>query len=125
MGTRRDTGSSEDHAAICDAATRAMKPVKKKGKENESGHARTDSAVIRGLVLDAITTITEHDPETVARGLVRDAIDKSMAKEPDRFGKGEIAGVAAPEAANNAASTGSMLPMLTLGIPGSPTTASR
>ena len=50
-------------------------------------------------------------------------LTKSMSKEPGRFGKGEIAGVAAPEAANNAASTGSMLPMLTLGIPGSPTTA--
>jgi putative tricarboxylic transport membrane protein len=48
---------------------------------------------------------------------------KSMAKEPDTFGKGNLAGVVAPEAANNAASTGSMLPMLTLGIPGSPTTA--
>ena len=50
-------------------------------------------------------------------------IAKSMSKEPDTFGKGNINGVAAPEAANNAASTGSMLPMLTLGIPGSPTTA--
>ncbi len=50
-------------------------------------------------------------------------LTKSFAKEPDKFGKGEIAGVAAPEAANNAASTGSMLPMMTLGIPGSPTTA--
>jgi len=50
-------------------------------------------------------------------------IAKSMSKEPDTFGKGNINGVAEPEAANNAASTGSMLPMLTLGIPGSPTTA--
>ena len=48
---------------------------------------------------------------------------KSMSKEPERYGKGEVNGVVAPEAANNAASTGSMLPMLTLGIPGSPTTA--
>jgi len=48
---------------------------------------------------------------------------KSMAKNPDAYGKGEINGVVAPESANNAASTGSMLPMLTLGIPGSPTTA--
>jgi putative tricarboxylic transport membrane protein len=48
---------------------------------------------------------------------------KSIAKDPDSFGKGNLNGVAAPEAANNAASTGSMLPMLTLGIPGSPTTA--
>jgi len=48
---------------------------------------------------------------------------KSMSEDPDKFGKGEIRGVVAPESANNAASTGSMLPMLTLGIPGSPTTA--
>lgn len=50
-------------------------------------------------------------------------VAKTMAKDPDSFGKGNIAGVAAPETANNAASTGSMLPMITLGIPGSPTTA--
>ena len=48
---------------------------------------------------------------------------KSMSKDPDSFGKGNVHGVAGPESANNAASTGSMLPMLTLGIPGSPTTA--
>jgi putative tricarboxylic transport membrane protein len=48
---------------------------------------------------------------------------KTFSKDPDSFGKGNVSGVAAPEAANNAASTGSMLPMITLGIPGSPTTA--
>lgn len=48
---------------------------------------------------------------------------KTFSKDSDSFGKGNVAGVAAPEAANNAASTGSMLPMITLGIPGSPTTA--
>ncbi len=48
---------------------------------------------------------------------------KTFSKEPETFGKGNVSGVAAPEAANNAASTGSMLPMITLGIPGSPTTA--
>jgi len=48
---------------------------------------------------------------------------KTFSKDPDSFGKGNPAGVAAPESANNAASTGSMLPMITLGIPGSPTTA--
>jgi putative tricarboxylic transport membrane protein len=48
---------------------------------------------------------------------------KTMSKNPDSYGKGNVDGVVAPEAANNAASTGSMLPMLTLGIPGSPTTA--
>lgn len=50
-------------------------------------------------------------------------LTKTFSKDPSSFGKGNPAGVAVPEAANNAASTGSMLPMLTLGIPGSPTTA--
>jgi putative tricarboxylic transport membrane protein len=48
---------------------------------------------------------------------------KTMSKDPESYGKGNVDGVVAPESANNAASTGSMLPMLTLGIPGSPTTA--
>ncbi|WP_424970580.1 tripartite tricarboxylate transporter permease [Dinoroseobacter sp. S76] len=50
-------------------------------------------------------------------------IARTTSKKGKNFGKGEIEGVAAPETANNAASTGSLLPMLTLGIPGSPTTA--
>jgi putative tricarboxylic transport membrane protein len=48
---------------------------------------------------------------------------KTFAKDPQSFGRGNPRGVAAPESANNAASTGAMLPMITLGIPGSPTTA--
>ena len=50
-------------------------------------------------------------------------VTKLTSKDPDSFGKGSMDGVAAPEAANNSASTGAMLPMMTLGIPGSPTTA--
>ena len=50
-------------------------------------------------------------------------VAKMVSKNPEEFGKGSIDGVAAPEAANNSASTGAMLPMMTLGIPGSPTTA--
>ena len=45
-------------------------------------------------------------------------LSKTFSKDPESFGKGNVSGVAAPEAANNAASTGSMLPMITLGIPG-------
>ncbi len=50
-------------------------------------------------------------------------VAKMTGKDPSSYGKGNPDGVAAPESANNSASTGSMLPMLTLGIPGSPTTA--
>ena len=46
------------------------------------------------------------------------------AEEREKFGKGSIRGLAAPETANNAACTGSFVPMLTLGIPGSGTTYS-
>lgn len=50
-------------------------------------------------------------------------IAQKTSKHPEEFGKGAIEGVLAPEAANNAAGTGSILPMLVLGIPGSPTAA--
>jgi putative tricarboxylic transport membrane protein len=46
-----------------------------------------------------------------------------MSKDPDSFGKGRIEGVVAPETAAHAAGTAALLPMLTLGIPGSPTAA--
>ncbi|MDB4022251.1 tripartite tricarboxylate transporter permease [Litorivicinus sp.] len=53
------------------------------------------------------------------------AIERNLAPpgEREKFGKGSIRGLAAPETANNAACTGSFVPMLTLGIPGSGTTA--
>ncbi|AZU62829.1 tripartite tricarboxylate transporter permease [Neobacillus mesonae] len=50
-------------------------------------------------------------------------LEKKISKNPSKFGTGAIAGVAAPETANNAASGGAMIPLLTLGIPGSGTTA--
>lgn len=50
-------------------------------------------------------------------------IAKKFAKNPEGFGKGEIEGVVAPETAAHAAGTSALLPMLTLGIPGSPTAA--
>lgn len=50
-------------------------------------------------------------------------VEKKMAKDPSRFGKGAIEGVAAPEAANNAAAQCAFIPTLTLGIPGSGTMA--
>ncbi len=49
--------------------------------------------------------------------------EKRLSKDPNSFGTGVPEGLAAPEAANNAASIGAMIPMLTLGVPGSGTTA--
>ncbi len=53
------------------------------------------------------------------------AVERNIASKEDQeqFGKGSLKGLAAPESANNAACTGSFVPLLTLGIPGSGTTA--
>jgi putative tricarboxylic transport membrane protein len=51
------------------------------------------------------------------------AFAKRFSKHPERFGKGELEGVVAPEVAAHAAGVAAMLPMITLGIPGSPTAA--
>jgi putative tricarboxylic transport membrane protein len=45
------------------------------------------------------------------------AVEKRVSKHPEEFGKGAIAGVAGPETANNAATGGAMIPLLSLGIP--------
>lgn len=49
--------------------------------------------------------------------------EKQISKHPEEFGKGAIEGLAAPEAANNSCSIGAILPMITLGVPGSGTAA--
>ncbi|MFZ4453303.1 tripartite tricarboxylate transporter permease [Salibacterium aidingense] len=49
--------------------------------------------------------------------------EKKIARKPEEFGKGAVKGVAAPETANNAATSGAFVPLLSLGIPGSGTTA--
>lgn len=49
--------------------------------------------------------------------------EKQLSKHPEEFGNGAIEGLAAPEASNNACSIGAMIPMFTLGVPGSGTTA--
>jgi putative tricarboxylic transport membrane protein len=51
------------------------------------------------------------------------AVERRVARDPSRFGKGAIEGVAGPESANNAAVGGSMIPLLSLGIPGNAVTA--
>jgi putative tricarboxylic transport membrane protein len=51
------------------------------------------------------------------------AVEKKLSKTPERFGKGAIEGVAGPETANNAYANAALIPLFTLGIPSSPTTA--
>jgi putative tricarboxylic transport membrane protein len=53
----------------------------------------------------------------VISSFVSYAVEKKFSKNPESFGKGAIEGVAGPESANNAATMGAMVPLLTLGIP--------
>lgn len=59
----------------------------------------------------------------VTASFVSYTLERRIAKDPSRFGKGAIEGVAGPEAANNSAVSGGMIPLLTLGIPGNAVTA--
>jgi putative tricarboxylic transport membrane protein len=79
-------------------------------------------AIIRGAVIGFYIGILPAAGATIASFLSY-GVEKQLARDPSTFGKGDIRGVASPESANNAAAVGNMIPMLTLGIPGSSTTA--
>src|SRR5688500_9068340 len=83
---------------------------------------RSRWAIARGTVLGFVIGVLPGAGPTIASFLAY-TVEKKMSAHPEEFGRGAIEGVAAPEAANNAASAGAMVPMLTLGIPGSATTA--
>jgi putative tricarboxylic transport membrane protein len=59
----------------------------------------------------------------VLSSFVSYAVEKRLSRNPEEFGKGAIAGVAGPESANNAASSGAFIPVLALGIPSNAATA--
>jgi putative tricarboxylic transport membrane protein len=78
--------------------------------------------ITRGTVLGFIIGIIPGSAHIISSFLSY-ALEKRVSKHPEQFGKGAIAGVAGPETANNAASTGAFVPLLALGIPTSPITA--
>jgi putative tricarboxylic transport membrane protein len=79
-------------------------------------------AIVRGTVIGYLIGVLPGVGATVASFMAY-AVEKRVSKHPERFGKGAMEAVAAPEAANNSASAGAMVPMFALGIPGSNTTA--
>jgi putative tricarboxylic transport membrane protein len=84
--------------------------------------ARSRWAILRGTALGFLIGVLPGAGPTIASFLAY-TVEKKLSKHPAEFGRGAIEGVAAPESANNAASAGAMVPLLTLGIPGSATTA--
>jgi len=79
-------------------------------------------AIAQGSVVGFFLGVLPGAGSTVA-SFVSYTLAKRFSRHPEEFGKGAIAGVAAPEAANNSATAGAFVPLLTLGIPGSATTA--
>jgi len=76
-------------------------------------------AIVRGSLIGFVLGILPGGGAVVAT-FVTYAIEKKISKHPERFGHGAIEGVAAPESANNAAAGGSLIPLLSLGIPPNP-----
>jgi len=74
--------------------------------------------IARGTVLGFVIGVLPGAGATIASFLSY-GLERRLAREPERFGKGAIEGVAGPEAANNAAAGGALVPLLALGIPGS------
>ena len=79
-------------------------------------------AIARGSVIGFFIGMIPAGGITTA-SFIAYLAEKRYSKHPERFGRGEIAGVAAPESANNSASISGFAPLLALGIPGSATTA--
>ncbi len=82
----------------------------------------TRMSMLRGTFLGFIAGILPGAGASLGSFLAY-MFEKSVAKDKATFGKGNPKGVAAPEAGNNAAAGGALIPMLTLGVPGSGTTA--
>jgi TctA family transporter len=79
-------------------------------------------SILRGTGLGAILGVLPGGGALLA-SFAAYTLEKNVARPPRQFGHGDIRGVAAPEAANNAGAQTSFIPMLTLGIPGNPTMA--
>lgn len=76
----------------------------------------SSGAIARGTIIGSLLGILPGGGAVVS-SFAAYTFEKRISKHPERFGRGAIQGVAAPEAANNAASQTSFIPLLTLGIP--------
>ena len=78
--------------------------------------------MIRGTFIGFFIGIFPGAGPTIS-SFISYGVEQRVSRNPEQFGKGAVAGVAGPETANNAATGGAMVPMLSLGLPSSPSTA--
>jgi putative tricarboxylic transport membrane protein len=80
------------------------------------------ATLVRGTILGFWIGVLPGTGATPA-SFMSYGLARQFSKRPENYGKGEVEGVVAPESAAHAAGIGALLPMITLGIPGSPTAA--
>jgi putative tricarboxylic transport membrane protein len=83
---------------------------------------RSVGPIFRGSILGFLVGLLPGPAPTIST-FISYSLEKKISKNPEKFGRGAIEGVAGPEAANNSAVTGSMIPLLALGIPFAPPAA--
>jgi putative tricarboxylic transport membrane protein len=89
---------------------------------NREDWRQSAGPIARGSILGFLLGIIPGGGGIIAN-FMSYVMEKRLSKHPERFGTGEIAGVAGPEAANNAAAAGAFIPLLALGIPMNATVA--
>ncbi|MET0963555.1 MAG: tripartite tricarboxylate transporter permease [Noviherbaspirillum sp.] len=109
---------------MLEEAARNNAPIPETGRTmfNREEMASTWWGTVRSSLVGFVVGILPGAGATVASAITY-SMEKRLAGKGGTFGQGDIRGVAAPEAANNAAANASFVPMLTLGVPGSGTTA--
>jgi putative tricarboxylic transport membrane protein len=102
---------------------RAVKPVPiRELMPTREDFRASAGPIARGSIVGFLVGLLPGGGATLA-SFVSYAMEKRISSTPERFGQGAIEGVAGPEAANNAGTAGSFIPLLTLGLPGNPVTA--
>ncbi|WP_316976921.1 tripartite tricarboxylate transporter permease [Shumkonia mesophila] len=116
--------------ALSEAFGMAERKITKRKVDERVGHILLSlrqwrdllPTMMSGSIIGTILGIVPGVGGNIACWLAYDRARK-RSKHPESFGTGEPKGIAAPEAANNATVGGAMIPLLSLGVPGSPTTA--
>ena len=107
-----------EHQANTSGLIRTVGRVMFNGKE----FFMTGWTIVRSSVIGFVVGVLPGAGATIASAMAY-SVEKRLNDKDGTFGTGDIRGVSAPEAANNASANGSFIPMLTLGVPGSGTTA--
>lgn len=110
---------------IAETITQIPQTIKVKLRElfpTKEEWRRATPAMFRGGTLGFLIGLIPG-PATIISSFYAYILEKRISKRPQEFGKGAIEGVAGPEAANNGACSGAMIPLLALGLPFGPATA--